>query len=99
MEPVPPPPVELFVRPLGPAETTALEAGLRSRDAFTLRRCQILLASARGRAPDRIAGAPGCASSSVRNAIRASARQVVLVCAGLVAGLDGGPGAGASSGG
>jgi hypothetical protein len=34
-----------FVRPLEDAEREALAAGLRSSDAFVLRRCQILLAS------------------------------------------------------
>jgi hypothetical protein len=42
----------LFVRPPTESEQQALAAGLRSADAFTLRRCQIVLASARGeRAP------------------------------------------------
>ena len=38
----------IFVRPLTDAERKTLEAGLLSPDAFTLRRCQILLASADG---------------------------------------------------
>src|ERR671914_722469 len=38
----------LLVRPLTDAERQALEAGLRSPAAFTLRRAQILLASSRG---------------------------------------------------
>lgn len=33
----------LFIQPLSAAEKRVLEAGLRSRDAFTLRRSQILL--------------------------------------------------------
>ena len=37
-----------FVRRLEPEERTALEAGRRSDDAFVLRRCQIVLASAEG---------------------------------------------------
>ncbi len=37
----------LYVRRLSETEQVALEQGLRSKDAFTLRRCQILLASAR----------------------------------------------------
>jgi hypothetical protein len=37
----------LLVRPLLDAEWQALEGGLRSSDAFVLRRCQMLLASAR----------------------------------------------------
>ena len=38
----------IFVRTLSKHEREALETGLRSSDAFVLRRCQILLASARG---------------------------------------------------
>ena len=41
-------PVITFVRTLTPAERHSLQQGLRSADAFTLRRCQILLASADG---------------------------------------------------
>src|SRR5206468_1143382 len=63
----------LFVRPLTDRERVALRAGLRSPDAFTLRRCQVLLASADGLRPARIAARFGCASQSVRNAIRAFA--------------------------
>ena len=62
----------LFVRPLTDPERAALRAGLRSPDAFTLRRCQVLLASAEGLRPAQIAGRLGCASQSARNAIRAS---------------------------
>lgn len=36
----------LFVRPLSEEERFALKVNCRSRDAFTLRRCQIILASA-----------------------------------------------------
>jgi transposase len=61
----------LFVRPVSDAERDALKAGLRSSDAFTLRRSQILLASARGDTPPAIARQLGCASQTVRNAIRA----------------------------
>lgn len=61
----------LYVRPLSDAERTALKAGLRSTDAFTLRRSQILLASARGERPPAIAQQLGCASQTVRNTIRA----------------------------
>ncbi len=61
----------IFVRPLADAERETLEAGLRSSQAFTLRRCQILLASARGERPPQIAPALGCTSQTVRNAIRA----------------------------
>jgi transposase len=61
----------LFVRDLSAEERTTLEAGLRSKEAFVLRRCQILLASAGGKKPPQIAGALACASQTVRNAIRA----------------------------
>ena len=65
----------LFVRPLTDSERAALRAGLRSQDAFTLRRCQVLLASADGLRPARIAERFGCASQSARNAIRAFAAE------------------------
>jgi transposase len=61
----------LFVRPLTAAERAALQRGLHAADAFALRRCQILLASARGQRPSQIAAALGCASQTVRDAIRA----------------------------
>ena len=61
----------LFVRPLTDEERATLRAGLRSPDAFTLRRCQILLQSADGRRPRDIAASVGCCVQSVRNAIRA----------------------------
>src|SRR5215208_2740400 len=61
----------IFVRDLSKKEREWLEAGLRSKDAFVMRRCQILLASARGNSPPKIAENLGCASQTVRNAIRA----------------------------
>jgi transposase len=64
-------PITTFVRPLSAAEQQQLRAGLRSADAFTLRRCQILLASAAGHSPALIATNLGCTATSVRNAIHA----------------------------
>ena len=61
----------IFVRTLSKEEREALEDGLRSSDAFVLRRCQILLASARGERPPRIADNLGCGSQTVRNATHA----------------------------
>jgi transposase len=61
----------IFVRPVSDAEREALEAGLRSPDAFTLRRCQILLASSRGQNAYQIASVLGCNPQTVRNAIHA----------------------------
>lgn len=59
----------IFVRTLSKQERQELEGGLRSSDAFVLRRCQILLASARREHPPRIAENLGCGSQTVRNAI------------------------------
>src|SRR5215211_6624992 len=61
----------IFVRTLSKEEREALEAGLRSSDAFVLRRCQILLSSARRERPPRIAENLGCGSQTVHNAIHA----------------------------
>jgi transposase len=61
----------MFVRPVTDAERQHLEAGLRSSDAFVLRRCQILLASARGEIAPKIAHHLGCDEQTVRNAIKA----------------------------
>lgn len=63
----------LFVRPPTEEEQQALAAGLRSADAFTLRRCQIILASARGARVPAIARSLGCGEQAVRNAIHAFA--------------------------
>jgi transposase len=61
----------IFVRSLSQEEREALQAGLRSKDAFVLRRSQILLASSRGESPPKIAASLGCGSQTVRNAIHA----------------------------
>ena len=59
----------IFVGALSQQERKALEAGLRSKDAFVLRRSQILLASSRGESPPKIARSLGCGSQTLRNAI------------------------------
>jgi transposase len=61
----------IFVRELSENEREGLQAGVRSKDAFVMRRAQILLASARGESPPKIAATLGCASQTARNAIRA----------------------------
>jgi transposase len=61
----------IYVRPLTDAEREQVEAGRRSADAFVLRRCQILLASARGEPPAQIARQVGCGDQTVRNALHA----------------------------
>jgi transposase len=59
----------LFVRPVSPDERAALEAGLRSAAGFTVRRCQMLLASAEGQHTTTIARTLRCNDQTVRNAI------------------------------
>lgn len=49
----------------------AIQAGLRSRGAFTLRRAQILLSGAEGQRPSRIAAHAGCAAGTAHNALHA----------------------------
>ena len=72
-----------FVRELTAKERAALEAGLRSSDAFVLRRCQILLASARGERAPQIAAGLGCDDQTVLNAIAAfSARGLACLVRG-----------------
>lgn len=71
----------LFVRPTTPEEFATVRGGLRSPDAFTLRRTQILLASAAGHKPQRIAADLRCASQTVRDAIRAFAAEGVACLA------------------
>src|SRR5215211_7589219 len=59
----------IFVRTLSKEERKILEAGLRSSDAFVLRRCQILLASSHHERSPRIAENLRCGQQTVRNAI------------------------------
>jgi transposase len=66
---------KLFVRSLTTAERQALHAGLRSADAFTVRRCQILLASADGSSPSAIARNLHCTGATVRLVLHAFARE------------------------
>lgn len=68
-------PKAIFVRPIAADERAALEAGLRSPDAFTLRRCQIVLANARGETARQIAAQLSCNDQTVRNAIHAFNRR------------------------
>src|SRR5690348_11246506 len=61
----------LYVRPLMADERAILETGLRSSSAFTVRRCQILLASAEGQATTTMAHDLRCTDQTVRNALHA----------------------------
>lgn len=61
----------LYVRTITDDERRHLEAGLRSSDAFVLRRCQILLASAHGQHAIPVAKILGCSDQTVREVIKA----------------------------
>jgi len=61
----------MFVRSLTAEERQALEKGRKSADVYTVRRSQILLASAGGFGPAAIGRLVGCTAQAVRNAIRA----------------------------
>lgn len=61
--------IPLFIRPLTEDEQRQIQAGLHSSDAFVLRRCQILRASARGERAPAIARQLGCDDQTVRNVI------------------------------
>jgi transposase len=65
----------IFVRDLSKEEQQSLCTGLRSSDAFVLRRSQILLASARGETVPKIAKALSCDEQTVRHAIHAFNQQ------------------------
>jgi transposase len=69
----------IFVRSLTGTERTALRTGLRSPQAFTLRRSQLLLLSAEGKTPRQIARQLGCSDQTVRNVIRAF-ESAALAC-------------------
>src|SRR4029450_9182291 len=79
----------LFVRELSDPERHALQAGLRSSDGFRVRRCHILLGSARTHTPPPpspptdtapvIAQAVGCSPQAVRNVLRAFERRGLAV--------------------
>ncbi len=58
-----------FVRPFTEDERGQIRAGLRSSDAFVLRRCQILLASDRGERAGAIAKQVGCHKQTVLTVI------------------------------
>jgi len=64
----------IYVHQLTDEERAALTAGLRSKEAFVLRRCQILLASASGKRASQIAGDLGCDTDTCLNAINAFMR-------------------------
>ena len=70
----------IIVRSLTDQERERLETGLRSKDTFEVRRCQILLASARGEWVPRIAEMLGCNDQTVRNVLREFERDGLDAC-------------------
>jgi transposase len=59
----------MFIRPFTEDEQRQIQAGVRSPDAFVLRHCQMVLASARGERAPAIAHHLGCDDQTVRNVI------------------------------
>ena len=60
----------LYVRKLTKKENQAMQAGVRSKDPFVIRRSQIVLASERGEKAIEIAKTLGCDAQTVRNGIK-----------------------------
>jgi Winged helix-turn helix len=70
----------LYIRHLTEVERAALCAGLRSPDAFTVRRCQIVLMSAERQKPSELAKTLRCAPQTVRHVLHAcNARGLACV--------------------
>jgi transposase len=61
----------IYIRSLTEDEQQTLQEGLRSPNAFVLRRCQMLLASARGQTARVIGEALGCDDQTIRNVLHA----------------------------
>jgi len=60
----------LYVRKQTKKEKQAMQAGVRSKDPFVIRRSQIVLASERGQKAIDIAKTLGCDDETVRNVIK-----------------------------
>lgn len=67
----------LYVSQLTEEQIKALEKGLHSSSAFTVRRCQILLKSAKGEKARQIGQQLHCSDQTVRDAIRAYEQEGV----------------------
>ena len=70
----------IFIRELTEEERSRLEVGLRAQDVFVVRRCQILLASARGEWVPRIAEMVGCNDQTVRNVLKRFEQEGLDAC-------------------
>lgn len=60
----------IYVRKLTKKEKQAMQAGVRSKDPFVIRRSQVVLASERGEKAIDIAKTLGCDDQTVRNVIK-----------------------------
>jgi len=60
----------IYVRKLTKKEKQAMQAGVRSKDPFVIRRSQVVLASERGEKALDIAKTLGCDDETVRNVIK-----------------------------
>jgi transposase len=69
----------IYVRALTDEERTQLETGLRSSNAFVVRRCQIVLASTRGARVPQIAQVVGCDEKTVRQVVHGFNAQGLAV--------------------
>lgn len=65
----------IYVRELSAEERETLQAGLKSKSAFTMRRSQILLHSAEKKSASEIARGVHCSEQTVRNALYAFERE------------------------
>jgi transposase len=61
----------IYVKRISKKQHKKLAEGLRAKDAFVMRRCQIILASGRGEKASAIAENLGCSGGTVRNTINA----------------------------
>lgn len=68
------------MRELSKEERSRLEEGLRSKETFVVRRCQILLASARREWAPRIAEMLGCNDQTVRNVLKRFEQDGLEAC-------------------
>jgi transposase len=69
----------LYVRKLTKKEKQAMQAGVRSKDPFVIRRSQIVLASERGQKAIEIAKTLGCDDQTVRNVIKGFNQDGIVV--------------------
>lgn len=65
----------IYVREITAEEEKELRAGLRCKDGFKMRRCQIILQSAQAKSAKHIAKGLGCSDQAVRNVIHAFNNQ------------------------